>query len=585
MVIAMNKITIKRILQYLKKNIFLLVVTFILALSSTLLTIYVPVLFGKAIDEITFVNLVNFTKLKEILFSIVIIIFSIGILQWMMMAINNKIAYSVTKRLRKELFDKIQILPLKYLDQKPYGEILSIVINDVDQFTEGLLLGLTQVFTSLVTIIGTIGFLISINWVIAIVVVIVTPVSLFVAKFIANKTYTMFKKQTEIKGIQTSFIDEMISNLKVVASFNHQEVNLEKFNEINQELEKCSLKAIFFSSLTNPCTRFVNSLVYALVCLTGALFVINPLAITNPLTVGMLSSCLSYANQYTKPFNEISSVMTELQNAFACAARIFNLLDEEVEISDQGLVELENVEGNIKLNNVYFSYQENQKLIENFNLNVTPGKKIAIVGPTGCGKTTLINLLMRFYDVNAGTIMIDNHNIKEVTRKSLRDSYGMVLQDTWIKRATVKENITIGKPDATMDEVIEACKKAHCHSFIKRLENGYDTILNEDGNLSVGQRQLLCIARIMLILPPMLILDEATSSIDTRTEIKIQQAFATLMEGKTTFIVAHRLSTIKNADIILVMNNGNVIEQGTHLELLKQNGFYANLYNSQFVKY
>ncbi len=581
----MNKNSLKRILKYLKKNIILLIVTFILALISTLLTIYVPVLFGKAIDEITFINAVNFVNLRDILSKIVIIVFSIGIIQWVMMAVNNQIAYHITRRLRKETFDKIQQLPLKFLDQKPYGEILSIVINDVDQFTEGLLLGLTQVFTSLVTIIGTIGFLISINVIIALVVVIVTPISLFVAKFIASKTYTMFKKQSEIKAVQTSFIDEMVSNLKVVASFNHQKTNLNRFDEINQELERCSLKAIFFSSLTNPCTRFVNSLVYALVCLCGALFVINPLSFTKPLTVGMLSSCLSYANQYTKPFNEISSVMTELQNAFACANRIFNLLDEPVETPDQGLLELAGVEGNIELKNVYFSYQPNQKLIENFNLKVVAGKKIAIVGPTGCGKTTLINLLMRFYDVKAGSIEIDGNNINQVTRKSLRDCYGMVLQDTWIKRASIKDNITIGKPDATMEEVIEACKKAHCHSFIKRLENGYDTIINEEGNLSVGQRQLLCIARIMLILPPMLILDEATSSIDTRTEIKIQQAFATLMEGKTTFIVAHRLSTIKNADVILVMNNGNVIEQGTHQELIKRNGFYAKLYNSQFVKY
>lgn len=581
----MNKNVVVRTLRYLKKNIFLLIVTFILALISTLLTIYIPVLFGDAIDEISFAFNVNFINLEAILVEIVIIIFSVGIVQWVMMLINNKIAYHITRRLRKESFDKIQHLPLKYLDQKPYGEILSIIINDVDQFTEGLLLGLTQVFTSLVTIVGTIGFLISINVIIAAVVVIVTPLSLFVAKYIASKTYIMFKKQSEIKAVQTSFIDEMISNLKVVASFNHQNANLEQFDEINQELEKCSLKAIFFSSLTNPSTRFVNSLVYALVCLCGALFVIHPLSFTKTLTIGMLSSCLSYANQYTKPFNEISSVMTELQNAFACANRIFTLLDEEIESSDYNADVLTAVEGNIELNNVYFAYQPNQKLIENFNLQVTPGKKIAIVGPTGCGKTTLINLLMRFYDVNSGSIEIDGKNINQVTRKSLRDSYGMVLQDTWIKRGTIKENIAIGKPDATIDEIIEACKKAHCHSFIKRLENGYDTIINEEGNLSQGQRQLLCIARIMLILPPMLILDEATSSIDTRTEIKIQQAFATLMKGKTTFIVAHRLSTIKNADTILVMNNGNVIEQGTHQELIKQDGFYAKLYNSQFAKY
>lgn len=581
----MNKMSIKRILKYLNKNIITLIMTFLLALISVTLTIYVPILFGESIDLIIEKDNVLFDELFKVLYNIVIIIFVIAILQWVMMMLNNKMAYQITKRLRRECFNKIQKLPLKYLDANPYGQTLSIIINDVDQFTEGLLLGFTQAFTSIITIIGTICFMLYINWIIALVVVVVTPLSLFVAKFIATNTYSMFKAQSEIKAIQTGFIDEMINNLKVVEAYNHEEENINKFDEINKKLEKCSLKAIFFSSLTNPCTRFVNSVVYALVALFGSIFVINPINTYLALTVGSLSSFLSYSNQYTKPFNEISQVITELQNAFACASRVFNLLDEQEEISDQNNYILTTANGNIELSHVYFSYHENQKLIEDFNLNVTKGKKIAIVGPTGCGKTTLINLLMRFYDVNSGSIWLENYNIKDITRKSLRDSYGMVLQDTWIKHASVKDNITIGKPDASIEEVIDACKKAHCHSFIKRLPNGYDTIIKDEGNLSVGQRQLLSIARIMLILPPMLILDEATSSIDTRTEKKIQEAFNTLMEGKTTFIVAHRLSTIKEADIILVMNNGNVIEQGTHQELLNEKGFYYNLYNSQFIKY
>lgn len=581
----MNKSVIKKLFKYLNKNIISLSITLVLAVASVVLTIYVPILFGNAIDLIIDKGNVDFNGLKDILLKIFIIILVIGILQWIMMTINNYVAYRINKRIRYESFVKIQKLPLKYLDAHSHGELVSIIINDTDQFTEGLLLGLTQAFSSIVTIIGTICFMIYINWIIALVVVVVTPLSLFVAKFIATKTYTMFKAQSEIRAIQTGFIDEMISNLKVVEAYNHEEENIIKFNEINNKLEKCSLKATFFSSLTNPCTRFVNSVVYALVALFGALFVINPFSSALSLTVGSLSSFLSYANQYTKPFNEISSVITELQNAFACAARVFALLDEQEEESDAGNIVLNNVCGNVELSHVYFSYREDQKLIEDFNLVVKPGMKVAIVGPTGCGKTTLINLLMRFYDTVSGEIKLENQEIKEVTRMSLRDSYGMVLQDTWIKRASVKENISLGKPDASMDEIIDACKKAHCHSFIKRLPNGYDTILSDEGALSVGQKQLLCIARIMLCLPPMLILDEATSSIDTRTELKIQEAFNTLMKGKTTFIVAHRLSTIKEADIILVMNNGNVIETGTHDELLKQKGFYANLYNSQFVKY
>lgn len=581
----MNKSVIKKLFKYLNKNIISLSITLVLAIVSVVLTIYVPILFGNAIDLIIDKGNVNFGGLKDILFNIFIIIIIIGILQWLMMTINNYVAYRINKRIRYESFVKIQKLPLKYLDAHSHGEMVSIIINDTDQFTEGLLLGLTQAFSSIVTIIGTICFMIYINWIIAVVVVVVTPLSLFVAKFISSKTYAMFKAQSEIRAVQTGFIDEMISNLKVVKAYNHEEENIIKFNEINNQLEKCSLKATFFSSLTNPCTRFVNSVVYALVALFGALFVINPFSSALSLTVGSLSSFLSYANQYTKPFNEISSVITELQNAFACANRVFNLLDEEEEVSDKGNIVLTNAIGNVRLSHVYFSYKDDQKLIEDFNLVVKPGMKVAIVGPTGCGKTTLINLLMRFYDTVSGEITLENNEIKDITRMSLRDSYGMVLQDTWIKRASVKENISLGKPDACMEEIIEACKKAHCHSFIKRLPNGYDTILSDEGSLSVGQKQLLCIARIMLCLPPMLILDEATSSIDTRTEIKIQEAFNTLMKGKTTFIVAHRLSTIKEADIILVMNNGNVIETGTHEELLEKQGFYANLYNSQFVKY
>ena len=581
----MNKSVIKKLFKYLNKNIISLSITLVLAIVSVVLTIYVPILFGNAIDLIIDKGNVNFGGLKDILFNIFIIIIIIGILQWLMMTINNYVAYRINKRIRYESFVKIQKLPLKYLDAHSHGEMVSIIINDTDQFTEGLLLGLTQAFSSIVTIIGTICFMIYINWIIAVVVVVVTPLSLFVAKFISSKTYAMFKAQSEIRAVQTGFIDEMISNLKVVKAYNHEEENIIKFNEINNQLEKCSLKATFFSSLTNPCTRFVNSVVYALVALFGALFVINPFNSALSLTVGSLSSFLSYANQYTKPFNEISSVITELQNAFACANRVFNLLDEEEEVSDKGNIVLTNAIGNVRLSHVYFSYKDDQKLIEDFNLVVKPGMKVAIVGPTGCGKTTLINLLMRFYDTVSGEITLENNEIKDITRMSLRDSYGMVLQDTWIKRASVKENISLGKPDASMEEIIEACKKAHCHSFIKRLPNGYDTILSDEGSLSVGQKQLLCIARIMLCLPPMLILDEATSSIDTRTEIKIQEAFNTLMKGKTTFIVAHRLSTIKEADIILVMNNGNVIETGTHEELLEKQGFYANLYNSQFVKY
>lgn len=579
----MNMLVLKRIVKYLKKDIITFILSLILSIIVVGCTIYIPILFGDAIDTIIGPALVDFEKLKYITVLVVIILGITGVTQWIQLLLNNKMAYRITRRLRREAFIKIQNLPLKYIDSHPSGEIVSIVINDVDQFSEGLLLGFNQAFTGIATIIGTIIFMIKINWFLAIIVIFVTPLSLFVAKFIASSTYKMFKKQAEAKGRQTGFIDEMISNLKVIKAYNYEEHNLIKFKEINDELAVCSFKATFFSSLTNPCTRFVNSIVYALVALIGALFVINPFISGLVLSVGELTCYLSYANQYTKPFNEISSVITELQNSFACISRVFSLLDEEEIVTDSNnAYYFDEVKGNIKLEHLYFSYNKNQKLIEDLNLNVHEGAKIAIVGPTGCGKTTLINLLMRFYEINSGNIYIDNHEIRDIAITNLRENYGMVLQDTWIKSATVKENIMLGNHDATDEDVIIACKKAHCHSFIKKLPKGYDTIIEDNESLSVGQKQLLCIARIMLNQPSILILDEATSSIDTRTELKIQDAFNNIMDGKTTFIVAHRLSTIKEADIILVMNNGNVIEQGTHQELLNKKGFYYNLYNAQF---
>ena len=579
----MNMLVLKRIVKYLKKDIITFILSLILSIIVVGCTIYIPILFGDAFDTIIGPALVDFEKLKYVTVLVVIILGITGVTQWIQLLLNNKMAYRITRRLRREAFIKIQNLPLKYIDSHPSGEIVSIVINDVDQFSEGLLLGFNQAFTGIATIIGTIIFMIKINWFLAIIVIFVTPLSLFVAKFIASSTYKMFKKQAEAKGRQTGFIDEMISNLKVIKAYNYEEHNLIKFKEINDELAVCSFKATFFSSLTNPCTRFVNSIVYALVALIGALFVINPFISGLVLSVGELTCYLSYANQYTKPFNEISSVITELQNSFACISRVFSLLDEEEIVKDSNnAYYFDEVKGNIKLEHLYFSYNQNQKLIEDLNLNVHEGAKIAIVGPTGCGKTTLINLLMRFYEINSGNIYIDNHEIRDIARTNLRENYGMVLQDTWIKSATVKENIMLGNHDATFEDVIIACKKAHCHSFIKKLPKGYDTIIEDNESLSVGQKQLLCIARIMLNQPSILILDEATSSIDTRTELKIQDAFNKIMEGKTTFIVAHRLSTIKEADIILVMNNGNVIEQGTHQELLNKKGFYYNLYNAQF---
>ena len=502
-----------------------------------------------------------------------------------MNTINNRITYHVVRDIRNEAFRKIEILPLSYIDAHPYGDIVNRVIADADQFADGLLMGFTQLFTGIVTILGTLFFLFSISWKIAIVVVIVTPLSLFIARFIANRTYRMFRVQSETRGQQTAFIDEMIGNQKVVQAFSHEGEALEKFDRINDRLADCSLRATFYSSLTNPCTRFVNSVVYAGVALAGALICIATAGSVNPFTIGQLSACLSYANQYTKPFNEISGVVTELQNALACASRLFELIEEEPQIPEPAdAVELADVKGSVELNDVSFSYVPDRKLIEGLNLSVKPGQRIAIVGPTGCGKTTIINLLMRFYDVNSGSITVEGTDIRNATRNSLRSSYGMVLQETWLRSGTIRDNIVMGKPDATDEEIIAAAKASHAHSFIKRLPQGYDTVITEDGgSLSQGQKQLLCITRVMLCLPPMLILDEATSSIDTRTEIKIQDSFAKMMNGRTSFIVAHRLSTIREADVILVMKDGHIIEQGNHEELLAKNGFYANLYNSQFA--
>lgn len=570
--------TIQKVLHYLKRYLFLMVLSILLALVTVSFTLYVPILIGRAIDRIIYGN-VDFAYIVLVLKQVVCFVLLTAAAQWLMNIINNKVTYEVVKDIRNEAFEKLQRLPLKYLDEHPYGEIVSRIITDVDQFADGLLMGFTQLFTGVVTILGTLGFMLTINGKITVLVVLVTPLSLFVANFIAKRTYSMFRLQSQTRGEETAYIDEMIGNEKVVKAFAHEKQAIEEFDEINERLKKCSLKAIFFSSLTNPCTRFVNSVVYALVAVTGAMA-----AIGGNMTVGALSCFLSYANQYTKPFNEISGVVTELQNALACAARIFELMEEQKEVEeDDNAYELTQAQGNVSCFDVAFSYVPDKPLIENFSLDVKPGQNVAIVGPTGCGKTTFINLLMRFYDVNGGNICVDGKDIRSLTRKSLRKNYGMVLQETWLKNATVRENIKMGKEDTTDEEMIAAAKAAHSHSFIKRLPNGYDTIIGEEGGmLSQGQKQLLCITRIMLSLPPMLILDEATSSIDTRTELKIQNAFAKLMEGRTSFIVAHRLSTIRNADIILVMRDGKVIEQGKHEELLKKNGFYATLYNSQF---
>ncbi|MBR2100274.1 MAG: ABC transporter ATP-binding protein, partial [Eubacterium sp.] len=560
-----------------------LILSILLALLSVSGTLYVPVLLGRAIDKIIGAGNVDFKAIGAILLEICIIIGVCALAQWIMNALNNKITYNVIRDMRARAFSKIESLPISFIDSNKTGDIVSRVIADVDQFADGLLMGFTQFFTGVATIIITLAFMISINFWIALVVVVVTPLSFLLAAFIAKKTHKMFSLQSKTRGEQTAFIDEMIGNQKIVDAYSMQEKNTLRFNEINERLGKYSLKAIFFSSITNPGTRFVNSIVYTSVAFFGAMLAVKTQQ--QAITVGVLASFLAYANQYTKPFNEISSVITELQNAFACAARLFELLEQEsVEPDKEGAIEIRDVSGKLEIKNISFSYTENQKLIESFNLSVKPGQRIAIVGPTGCGKTTLINLLERFYDVDSGRIVLDDMDYDDITRKSLRKSFGMVLQDTWLKSGTIRDNIVFGKPDASDEEVIGAAKNAHAHPFIKRLEKGYDTEIGEDGgSLSQGQKQLLCIARLMLCPPPMLILDEATSSIDTRTEIRIQKAFAKLMQGRTTFIVAHRLATIKEADVILVMKDGSVIEQGRHKELLEKKGFYYELYHSQFI--
>ena len=574
--------TLKKVLHYMKHYIPLLVLSVILATVSVALTLYFPILTGRAIDLILAKGRVDFDGIIALAKQGVIVIAITAAAQWIMNMCNNRMTYNIVRDIRKDAFDKIEKLPFSYIDGHSHGDMVSRIIADVDTFADGLLMGFTQLFTGLATIIGTLLFMISINIKITLVVVILTPISLFVASFIAKKTYSMFQLQSKTRGEQTALIEEMIGNQKVVQAFNHEDEALEEFGEINNRLQKYSLRATFFSSLVNPSTRFVNSLVYAAVGITGALAVILK---GGAFTVGNLSCFLSYANQYTKPFNEISGVVTELQNALACAARIFELIEEPAEVADDAdAYVLKEADGTVDIEDVYFSYVPDQHLIEDFNLHVKPGQRIAIVGPTGCGKTTLINLLMRFYDTNSGRIKVSGHDIMHMTRQSLRANYGMVLQETWLKKGTIRDNICMGKPDATEEEMIAAAKASHAHSFIKRLPHGYDTLISEDGgNLSQGQKQLLCITRVMLCLPPMLILDEATSSIDTRTEIRIQKAFLTMMQGRTSFIVAHRLSTIREADVILVMKDGKIIEQGNHETLLAQNGFYANLYNSQFA--
>ena len=577
---SFQKKTLKKVLKKIRPYTPLVIISLIFAVITVALTLYFPLLTGKAVDCIISEGNVDFIKIRPIIFQMAVIAALTAVSQWAMNICNNKITYNVTRDIRDEAFKKIEILPLKYIDNHSSGDIVSRVIADVDQFADGLLMGFTQLFTGVLTILGTLFFMFSVNVTISIVVLLVTPISLFVAAFIAKRTYKMFRVQSETRGEETAYIDEMIGNQNVVQAFGREEKSLEKFDEINKRLERASLLATFFSSITNPSTRFVNSLVYTSVGIVGAFSVIY-----GRLSVGQLSAFLSYANQYTKPFNEISGVVTELQNAIACAARIFELIEEEPQVPDSpNAVVLGEAEGNVNLENVAFSYVPDKKLIENLNLSVKSGQRIAIVGPTGCGKTTLINLLMRFYDVDSGSISVDGNDIRNITRKSLRSNYGMVLQDTWLKTGTIKENIIMGKPDATDEEIIAAAKASHADSFIRRLPDGYDTFITEDGgSLSQGQKQLLCITRIMLCLPPILILDEATSSIDTRTELKIQNAFQQMMKGRTSFIIAHRLSTIQDADVILVMKDGHIIEQGNHKELLEKNGFYAKLYNSQFA--
>lgn len=572
--------TVKRILDYIGHYKWGVLLSLCLAAITVVTTLYAPILIGDAVDVIIGPGKVDFTALMSVLKKMAVVILITAVSQWLMNHINNKITYRVVKDIRTKAFEHLEVLPLRYIDSHPSGDMISRIIADIDQFSEGLLMGFTQLFTGVLTILGTLGFMFYVNSWIALVVVCVTPVSLLVASFIARKTYIMFKHQSETRGELTGLIDEMLGNQKVVQAFGHEEEAQKRFEEINERLRGYSLRATFFSSITNPSTRFVNGLVYASVGVAGAYAAVHGL-----LSVGKLSSFLSYANQYTKPFNEISGVVTELQNALASAARVFALIDEEpLKPEDTDAVDLKEADGNVNLEHVYFSYNLEVSLIEDFNLSVKPGQRIAIVGPTGCGKSTVINLLMRFYDVDQGCIRVSGHDIRHMTRKSLRANYGMVLQETWLKSGTIRDNIAYGKPDATEEEIIQAAKEAHAHSFIKRMPNGYDTVISEDGdNLSQGQKQLLCIARVMLCLPPMLILDEATSSIDTRTEIRIQKAFAKMMEGRTSFIVAHRLSTIKEADIILVMRDGHIIEQGSHEALLRQGGFYAELYNSQFA--
>ena len=581
----------KKVLKYIGKYRLLLPISILLALISVVLTLYVPTIIGEAIDIIAHVNEPEENSIDRIVALLIeagILILITALAQWLMSTINNKISFGVVRDIRNDAFEKIEALPLSYIDKKAHGDVVSRVINDADQFAEGLLLGFTQLFTGILTVIGTLAFMIYLNWVIAIVVFVLTPLSLFIARFVAKRTFSMFKKRSEYEGMATAYINEIVGNEKAVKAFSQERRALDGFAKINEGLEKASLKAIFFSSITNPTTRFVNSVVYAVVALVGALMAIPSLnsgTLVALVSVGELACLLSYANQYTKPFNEISGVLAEFQNSLACASRVFELIEEKSEVPDSAdAVALNEVDGSVSLNDVAFSYTPEKPLIEALNLQVSPGMRVAIVGPTGCGKTTLINLLMRFYDVNSGSISVEGKDIRDVTRESLRASYGMVLQDTWLRAGTVKENIAMAKPDATDEEIITAAKAAHAHSFIKRLKNGYDTVLGEGGEgLSQGQKQLLCITRIMLSLPPMLILDEATSSIDTRTEIRIQKAFLEMMEGRTSFIVAHRLSTIKGADVILVMKDGHIVESGSHDELIAMGGFYRSLHDSQFA--
>lgn len=575
-----NSGIIKRVLVYIKKYNFLVALSFICAAVAVASTLYAPILTGNAIDLIIEPGKVDFDGIKSIIFKFIIVVAVTVISQWVMNIINNHITYSVVKDIRIEAFNHLSELPLSYIDSHQHGDIVSRIVSDIDQFADGLLMGFTQLFSGVVTILGTLGFMMYINIPIAVVVVVLTPISLFVASFIAKRTYKLFRSQSETRGSLTSLVDEMVGQQKIVQAFGYEDDALERFEVINNKLEKDSMNATFYSSITNPATRFVNSLVYTSVGIIGALS-----AISGRISVGQLTCFLSYANQYTKPFNEISNVITELQNAIACAGRVFELIDEEPQIKEpDDAVRLEKVKGEININNVSFSYVPDKELITDLKLQVRPGMRVAIVGPTGCGKSTLINLLMRFYDVDKGSINVDGNDIRCITRDSLRNNYGMVLQETWLKSGTIRENIAYGMPDATDEEIVEAAKKAHSHSFIKRLPQGYDTYITEDGgNLSQGQKQLLCITRVMLLMPPMLILDEATSSIDTRTEVRIQKAFNRMMEGRTSFIVAHRLSTIREADIILVMKDGNIIEKGSHEELMSMNGFYTNLYNSQFA--